>query len=42
MGFTQPLTEMSMGNIPEEGEGEDKVWQVRKADNLASIREPIF
>jgi hypothetical protein len=33
---TQPLTEMSTKNLPG-GKG----WQMRKADNLTAICEPI-
>jgi hypothetical protein len=42
MGFTQPVTEMSTGNIKKKvmllG---SKVRLVREADNLATIYEPI-
>jgi hypothetical protein len=42
LGFTQPLTEMSTGNIKNKlmflG---SKVWPVRGADNFTSIFEPI-
>jgi hypothetical protein len=36
LGSTQPLTEMSTGNLPG-----DKGRQARKADNLTAICEPI-
>jgi hypothetical protein len=36
LGSTQPLTEMSTGNIPG-----GKVRPARKADNLSAICEPI-
>jgi hypothetical protein len=36
LGSIQPLTEMSTRNLPG-GKG----WQVRKADNLTDICEPI-
>jgi hypothetical protein len=36
LGWTQPQTEMSTGNIPR-----DKGRQARKADNFTAICEPI-
>jgi hypothetical protein len=36
LGLTQPVTEMSIRNLPE-GKG----WPARKADNLTAIGEPI-
>jgi hypothetical protein len=36
LGSTQPLTEMSTGNLPG-----DKEWPARKADNLIAISELI-
>jgi hypothetical protein len=42
MGFTQPLTEMSTGNIKKKMFVGRKVRLVRGADNLTAIYEPIF
>jgi hypothetical protein len=39
LGWTQPLTEMSIRNSP--GGGGGKVRPARKADNLTAICEPI-
>jgi hypothetical protein len=36
LGSTQPLTDMSMRNLPGA-----KWWPARKADNLTAICEPI-
>jgi hypothetical protein len=41
LGFTQPLTEMSTGNIKEIMFLGSKVRLVRGADNLTAIYEPI-
>jgi hypothetical protein len=42
MGFTQPLTEMSTGNIKKKKKFlESKVRPVRGADNLTAIYEMI-
>jgi hypothetical protein len=38
--FTQPLTEMSTGNIKKNVSG-SKMWLVRGAGNLTTIYEPI-
>jgi hypothetical protein len=35
LGLTQPLTEMSTRDLPG-----NKMWPVRKADNLTAICEP--
>jgi hypothetical protein len=41
LGFTQPLTEMSTGNIKKIVFWGSKVRPVRGADNLTAIYEPI-
>jgi hypothetical protein len=41
MGFTQPLTAMSTGNIKKKMFLGSKVQFVRGADNLTAIYEPI-
>jgi hypothetical protein len=42
LGCTQPLTEMSTGNIKKNNlSGESKVRLVLGADNLTAIYEPI-
>jgi hypothetical protein len=42
MGFTQPLTEMSTGNIKKIMFVGSKVRPVLGADNFAAIHEPII
>jgi hypothetical protein len=41
LGFTQPLTEISTGNIKKNMFLESKARLVRGADNLTVIYEPI-
>jgi hypothetical protein len=41
LGFTQPLTEMSTGNIKKNMFLGSKVHPVRGADNLIAVYEPI-
>jgi hypothetical protein len=41
LGFTQPLTEISTRNVKIIMFLGNKVWWVRRADNLTAIYEPI-